>query len=80
MFIVLFYLLQKCEILSKNGKTCTGPHLLASVLIKNNSLKERNTFDLILEQYFNLFPNLKQLKIQVKMFTPLTCFSHCADL
>ena len=47
MFIVLFYLLQKCEILSKNGKTCTGPHLLASVLIENNSLKERNTFDLI---------------------------------
>ena len=25
----------------------------ASVLIKNNSLKESNTFDLILEQYFN---------------------------
>ena len=34
----------------------------------------------MLEQLFNLFPNLKQLKIQVKMFTPLTCFSHCADL
>ena len=43
MFIVLFYLLQKCEILSKNGKTWTGPHLLASVLIENNSLKQRNT-------------------------------------
>ena len=28
-------------------KTCTGPHLLASVLIEINSLKERNTFDLI---------------------------------
>ena len=44
MFIVLFYPLQKCEILSKNEKKmCTGPHLLVSVLIKNNSLKERNT-------------------------------------
>ena len=43
MFIVLFYLLQNCEILRKNGKTCTGPHLLASVLIENNSLKQRNT-------------------------------------
>ena len=28
-------------------KMCTGPHLLASVLIENNSLKERNTFDSI---------------------------------
>ena len=79
MFIVLFYLLQKCEMLSKNGKTCTGPHLLVSVLIEKKFFKTKKHFVSILKQLY-LFSNLTQIKIQVKTLTPLTCFSHCADL